>query len=477
MKRILCRAFSFRTMMLMITLGLCGITSCVVSSPTTPVSAPTSTPLSEPTVNKSTQTQVLALPSSTSTAPPLVGVQPTSTVENLAYDPDANVLLVQAQTFGPPRPPWFKCYVLPELRVWGDGRVVRVMTKGDKREVAVGRLSTDRVRQMLLFLRDQGALSPWPPVGGPPNPGGSGFAFRVQLKAGLVDNSTFPPPAFFPKLLAFFNADEVKPLVPQQAFLIATDGSTSSDKVQEWPTRFNISLAKAMDEGLWISDDALNFLWEDANNALSLHTFRQNGKMYAVALEIAGVGPTEPPTHCWAEWNKLLPRVEEITLDQAKQLAGFHLLEPGYLPAGFHLQRVMHSTTVSTFVDPANYLLPPVTHYFDSVNLEYGGSPPTGRAGSQGFVTIGERFFPDMPLPPGVPPPAATPDLHPETLTVRNARALVNRYSAISPPDWVTPEPGAHAYISLEWHEKDYYFTLGGSLSLEELTRIANSLK
>jgi hypothetical protein len=475
--RILHRVFGFRTMMLVIIILVCTITSCAAPSPATTASVPTPSARAAATVNQPTQTGVAPAPSGANspTPPPTLIPLATSTIDNLAYDPDPNVLLVQTQSFGP-FPPDRQCLVLPDLRVWEDGRVVRVMIKGDKREVAVGRLSPDRVRQMLLFLKQHGALSPLPSSSGPPNPGGFRFVFTVQLKAGPVEQSTFPALDFIPKLLDFLNAD-VQPLIPQQAFLIVTGGGTSSETLQELPARFNISLAQAMDKGVWIGGDALSFLWDDANNQLSQHAFRQNGKMYTVALEITGVGPKEPPENCWAEWNKLLPRVEEITLDQARQIPGFHLLEPGYLPTGFRLQRVMHTTTVATFVDPANYLLPPVTHYFDSVSLEYSGPPPTGRAGSQGFVTLGERFFPDMPLPPGVPLPAATPDLHPETVTVRNARALVNRYSAISPPDWVTPEPGVRAYIALGWHEPDYYFMIGGSVSLEELVKIANSLK
>ncbi len=277
--RILHQAFGFRTMMLVIIILVCAITSCAAPSPATTASVPTPSPLPAPTVNQPTQTGAVPVPSgaNTPTHPATLIPLATSTIDNLAYDPNPNVLLVQTQSFGP-FPPDRQCLVLPDLRVWGDGRVVRVMITGDKREVAVGRLSPDRVRQMLLFLKQQGALSPLPSSSGPPNPGGFRFVLTVQLKAGPVEQSTFPAPDFIPKLLDFLNAD-VQPLIPQQAFLIATNGSTSSDKVQEWPARFNIPLAQAMDQGVWISGDALNFLWEDANNTLSLHTFRQNGKM------------------------------------------------------------------------------------------------------------------------------------------------------------------------------------------------------
>ncbi len=399
---------------------------------------------------------------------------PLTSAQDLAYNADAGTLLVQAQTIGPPRPPPDECYVLPDLRVWGDGRVVRVTFQGDKREIAVGHLSPARIAQLLSFLQGQGALSAWPRE--MPNPSGSGFSFEVHLQSGVVDNWSNSTPAFFPKLLDLLNAD-VKPLIPQPAFLIATAGSTTPEQVQEWPERFNISLAQAMDQGLWISGEPLDFLWNDANNGRSLHTFRQNGKMYAVALEIPGVGPREPPEHCWAEWNKLLPRTEEMSIEQARQISGFHLLEPGYLPARFRLLRVIHSTTVAVMQDPANPNLPPVTRYFDSINLEYGSPSFAGQGKSGEFVAIGEKFFPDQSLPPGVPPPAATPDLSPEIVMVRDAPAVVNRHSALSAPSWITPEPGAHDYISIEWHEPDYYFTVAGSMELPELTRIANSLK
>lgn len=388
-------------------------------------------------------------------------------IENLSYDTDPNALLVQAQTIYPPLPPMMQCYLLPDLRVWGDGRVVRVMTKGDKREIAVGQLSANRVVQLLVFLKQAGALSPW--TREMPNPAGSGFSFKVQLKTATVENWSNSAPAFFPKLLDFFSANEVKPLVPQQAFLIATAGSGPPDKAQDLPTGFSISLTKAMDEGLWISGDVLNFFWDDQNNTLSRHTFRQDGKDYAVALEIAGVGPTEPPENCWAEWNKLLPRTEEMTLDQARQIPGFRLYEPGYLPAGFQLRRITDMIGVTQGKDPASPDSPPVTSHFDDLSIEY-----SGQTGSQEFLTIGERICVPGVLPAGMVMPP-TPDIPRETVTIHGAIANVNRYSIH--PDWITPEPSTREYISLEWWENNYCFTITGSPSMDELTKIANSLR
>lgn len=71
------------------------------------------------------------------------------------------------------------------------------------------------------------------------------------------------------------------------------------------------------------------------------------------------------------------------------------------------------------------------------------------------------------------PPP--TPDYPRETALVHNTRALVLRN--FSPPAWFTPEPSIAEYIALEWEEKDIYFLVGGSLSLQELVKIAESLE
>src|SRR5919108_1757817 len=149
----------FRMIALLLLMALLRMTSCTMPSSPTIVRIPTNSSTFEPVVNEAPPTQVLALPSPTNSPPPIV-VLPASTVENLAYDADANALLLQAQTIYPPRPLWFQCYLLADLRVWGDERVVRVMSEGDTHEVAVGHLSPDGIAQMLAFLRDQGALSP-----------------------------------------------------------------------------------------------------------------------------------------------------------------------------------------------------------------------------------------------------------------------------------------------------------------------------
>lgn len=159
------------------------------------------------------------------------------------------------------------------------------------------------------------------------------------------------------------------------------------------------------------------------------------------------VVPPPPPTI----------RIEGITLEEARQNFGFHLLEPTYLPKGFRLRYVTHVGVIPG----------------DQIDLDYAGPPPAGTATSQSFVEIIERFSPPEPTPPGGIPPAPTSAT--ESVRIRGTRALIDR--RFSPPAWFTPEPPSQLYIALEWSENNLMLTVGGSVRLEELIKIAESMK
>lgn len=146
--------------------------------------------------------------------------------------------------------------------------------------------------------------------------------------------------------------------------------------------------------------------------------------------------------------------IEHITLEQARQTAGFHLLEPAYLSQGFLFERV--------------------THWSDIFDLEYHGRSTNGTKSGNSFVMIRERWAPPTPLPPGFFVPS-TPDVPSETVRIHGIRALVVR--SFPPPAWFTPEPSNELYPSLEWYEQNILLTVGGSVSLDELVKIAESLK
>lgn len=145
--------------------------------------------------------------------------------------------------------------------------------------------------------------------------------------------------------------------------------------------------------------------------------------------------------------------IQRLTLEEAKQSAGFHLLEPQYLPGGLSLRWV--------------------TRWLYFFDLEY--SPPSDRPGGQELLFIRERYTPaGVLLPERVPPPTPALDHPLETVRVRGTQAIVRRDYA--PEPWYRPPPERIYRLYVEWSEKDFEFAIGGSLSLEELIKVAESL-
>lgn len=161
------------------------------------------------------------------------------------------------------------------------------------------------------------------------------------------------------------------------------------------------------------------------------------------------VEPPPPPT----------AQIEGITLEEARQNFGFHLLEPTYLPSGFRIRYVTHWGLLLS----------------DGIQLDYSGPTPAGKVPAQSFLVITEYFYPNAPTLPSGGPPTPTPQVEPETVRIHGIRAVVDR--RFSPPAWFTPEPPRQLYPSLEWWENNLSLTVGGSVSLEELIKIAESLK
>lgn len=163
-----------------------------------------------------------------------------------------------------------------------------------------------------------------------------------------------------------------------------------------------------------------------------------------------GPSPKPPPT---------LP-IEEMTLEQAQQIAHFHILEPRYLLTGLHLQRVLYY--------PGTYFV-----------LIYAYSDPGEQSPNSGFLDITEGEYYEIPIPSGGSPLGPTPVLpnRPtvEIVMIRGMRANVERFN--SPLAWNPAAPASGEYITLSWHTNTIAFSLTGSQDLPELVRIAESLE
>ncbi len=169
-----------------------------------------------------------------------------------------------------------------------------------------------------------------------------------------------------------------------------------------------------------------------------------------------------PSTHLLPPVSPPPMETRVMTLVQARQTASFHFFEPTYLPPGFRIK------TVTRWDEPS--AIPPQTGF----TLEYIGPIPAGQA-SSAFLWISETYWPPQPTPPGgipPPPPYETPQ---PRVPIHGQSALVDR--TLYGPAWFTPEPPNQLYPALNWAEQNVFLRVGGSVSLDELIKIAQSLK
>ncbi len=193
------------------------------------------------------------------------------------------------------------------------------------------------------------------------------------------------------------------------------------------------------------------------NPSLEGRTVTETLQLEPGDIVVSTAYPMLPRVHPPEPLPQPTTRIEGITLEQARENAGFHLLEPTYLPKGFHLLYVTQWS-----VEPGNM-----------IHLEYVG-PGQADGSGQAFLILIEESLPSAPVPPMLTPPPPPPPSGEERVQIRGHSALVLK--VFSPPAWFTPEHPGQLYPCIAWGENNLELTLGGSVTLEELARIAESL-
>jgi hypothetical protein len=192
------------------------------------------------------------------------------------------------------------CNHIPNLRIWGDGRLVYVQHDNQTggRVVYTGYLDSDQVAAALDLLYNHGFFVPVKPE--PANPSGTFFFVKVYLAAGQQNPTVRSERSFLSDLVNSFDLSQFTRFAPSEALLVTNIPFASSlPSMNEWPARFGISLADA-DQGLWIQGEALETLWQFVNEWQgAVPMLRENGTPYSIALEIPGISILDPPYDCW----------------------------------------------------------------------------------------------------------------------------------------------------------------------------------
>lgn len=186
------------------------------------------------------------------------------------YDENQNALLIFAwlKTHGGAPMQGSLCNSVPDLRIWGDGRVVTGAYTDKGRQIKLGHVEKAQIEDMLDILRNAGFFSDWTPDPLALNPGGTGFDLDVNLPSGAYSYSWGETiyPAIYQEMLSKISPIELTPFTPERATLmVAPFIYGGSEKIVQWPPQFSFSLKDVASSGRIIEGEPLAFIWQDVN--------------------------------------------------------------------------------------------------------------------------------------------------------------------------------------------------------------------
>lgn len=195
------------------------------------------------------------------------------------------------------------CNHVPELRIWGDGRVVKKVWEGKTQVIWTGYISPDEMQEILAILNKHGFFGT--PTG-EINPAGTGFDIIVNLQTGSFQSTWQPsnhPPVY--QAIVSLITPKLSRFTPQQATLFATPYSGRfhlPDDVPQWPDDFGFHLIDVPEDGQLVRGEALEYLWQAVSQRPVLTVFQDGDNIYAVSLAIPDIitpGNMGRDSKCW----------------------------------------------------------------------------------------------------------------------------------------------------------------------------------
>ncbi len=190
-------------------------------------------------------------------------------------------------------------YYIPEVQVWGNGRIIWVQRDGTERRVLEGHLTTHDMRALLHRIADAGFFS-WKDeyytLGGHSYPPMYMFVGLASQSKEIYEHGGGPDALY--ELREFLtNGAGVTghDYVPARGYLAASPGPDEADGLQ-WPDAASSITLDRVGEGCTIEGEALAFAWQAVNRNPTAPTYvRSRGQVYTIMVQIPGVSFSEPP--------------------------------------------------------------------------------------------------------------------------------------------------------------------------------------
>jgi len=227
----------------------------------------------------------------------------------VAWDPDPAAVVLRATFCCGLVPMSVAQNYVPEVQIWGDGRIVWVnQSNGGAREVLTGTLTPDQMKALLQAYVDAGFFGWDTNYGDYSITDGATQCVSVALtsRTHKVCEYYRGAPAKFHELYNTAAGGAGAPgaaFVPTQGYVTAYPQTFSqppaSDTYLNWPTdSFGLSPADVTG-GAWLEGEALAFAWRVVNDDIWQPLVRDGDQYYELVVLVPGLStvtaPTPPP--------------------------------------------------------------------------------------------------------------------------------------------------------------------------------------
>jgi hypothetical protein len=189
-------------------------------------------------------------------------------------------------------------YYIPEVQLWGDGRIIWVVREGAGRRVMAGRLTTEQMETLLGRIVAAGFFE-WEEAYY--TPGGHSFP-PMHLLVNLADRSKEisehggAPEAYYEleEVLLSGAGAEGHDYEPMQGYLTVSPGPAEVAG-PAWPDWAAVTPDQVA-EGTTVAGETLAYVWDLVNRNPTAPVYvSHEGKTYQIMVQIRGVSYFEPP--------------------------------------------------------------------------------------------------------------------------------------------------------------------------------------
>jgi hypothetical protein len=222
--------------------------------------------------------------------------------ENYQFDTDPKSVIIQLdqKTWPLGDVPGQDCNYIPNLRIWGDGKVVYADFSGGNRRVLTGTISKDKIIEILKLLDKYGFFNSPQEEQSPSNI--TGYGILVNVNGHSFHSFSSEKNETYDTILSLIDVNSLIDFIPEKGFLVVGPyrGFSSIDTIPEWTSNISFSLSELVGTGRWINGSIAEYVWNTINEQSEpLTGMREGSNVFAIGLEVESISPQDPPFDCF----------------------------------------------------------------------------------------------------------------------------------------------------------------------------------